>query len=428
MKTLSFFNTTNQKSMRNESNVNSYAKMFPAVFESADGDFMTDIKGKKYLDFFCGAGALNYGHNDASFKNAILRFLDRNHVVHCLDMDTLMKDTFLEKFNEYILRPRNLNYHVQFSGPTGTNAVEASIKLARKVTGRRKVVAFTNSFHGMTATSLALSGCLEDYQKNLPSQDVLFFPYEGYLGENVDTFEYLEKMISTSGSGVDVPAAIILETIQAEGGVNIASQGWLKRLRKFTREHEIVLIVDDIQVGCGRTGTFFSFERCGIKPDIVLLSKSISGFGLPLSLVLIDPSIDVWKPGEHNGTFRGNNLSLCTATEALNYWKDDSFSERIGVRAELVEHSLQQLKNLTPHVADVRGVGMIWGIEMMDGTSAKQVVTSLFRKGMLAETCGNHDQVIKIMPPLTVSDENLRHGLDMIHQEVVALEKSVVPA
>ncbi len=214
--------------------------------------------------------------------------------------------------------------------------MEAAVKLARKYTGRKKVIAFTNSFHGMSATSLALSGSQEDKQTSIPSQDVIFFPFDQFMGQHIDTLDYLKRMIRTKGSGVGLPAAIILETVQAEGGINVASNKWLADLRSFTQQHGILLIVDDIQVGCGRAGDFFSFERADIVPDIVLLSKSISGFGLPLALVLIKPEIDTWKPGEHSGTFRSNNLALCTATEAFGFWEDNLFKKNIDDRSVLV--------------------------------------------------------------------------------------------
>lgn len=408
--------------VKHESNVNSYAKAFPTTFESAEGDILTDNIGKKYLDFFSGAGALNYGHNSPKFKEAIVSFLEENQVVHCLDMNSKVKENFLEKFWSLILEPRGYNYKVQFTGPTGTNAVEAAIKLARKYTGRKKVVAFTSSFHGMTVTSMAVSGILENNHKDIPSQDSVFFPYDGFLGEGVNTLDYLKTMIETKGSGMELPAAIILETVQAEGGVNIASIEWLKELRRFTHEHGIVLIADDIQAGCGRTGKFFSFERAEIVPDIVLLSKSISGFGLPLSLLLLKPELDIWQPGEHNGTFRGNNLSLCTATTALDYWEDDTFEKEISKKSDFIEQKLQQLYSLSDVVINVRGLGLMWGVEFDESKTAKKVASNLFKNGMLIEVCGSKNTVLKLLSPLTISMENLERGLSMITDAILEVK------
>jgi diaminobutyrate-2-oxoglutarate transaminase len=404
--------------MRNESNVNAYARVFPAVFDTAEGDIVIDKEGKRYIDFFSGAGTLNYGHNHRQFKQAVYSFLERNAVVHCLDMDSVMKDIFLEKFETIILKPRGLDHKVQFSGPTGTNAVEAAIKLARIVTKRRKIISFTHSFHGMSATSLALSGSREEQHKINPAQDVLFFPYDGFLGERTDTIGYLKKMILTEGSGCELPAAIILETVQAEGGVNVASSGWLQELRDFTQQNGILLIVDDIQVGCGRTGAFFSFERAGIVPDIILLSKSISGFGLPLSLVLIKPQFDLWKQGGHTGTFRSNNLSLCTAAEALDFWKDDLLRNKTAIHEKCIRERLDLMVARSGHVKEIRGIGMIWGIEFFSSVLASGISRTLFDQGMIIETCGNKDQVLKLLPPLTISEMHLQEGLQMLESAI----------
>lgn len=414
--------------MKNESNVNSYAKSFPTVFETAEGSILKDINGKEYLDFFAGAGALNYGHNNPQLKKALYAFLEKNAVVHCLDMDSKVKADFLDKFNEVVLRPRALNYKVQFTGPTGTNAVEAAVKLARLFTKRKKIVAFTHSFHGMTATSLALSASREENQKINPGQDVIFFPFDQFFGEKVDTITYLKKMITTNGSGVELPAAIILETIQAEGGVNIAGVKWLKDLRTFTAENNILLIVDDIQVGCGRAGNFFSFEHAGIVPDVVLLSKSISGYGLPLALLLLKPEFDIWKPGEHNGTFRANNMALQTATAALEYWKGNTMEAEIARKSALIREQLETLPTRSSHVKTVRGVGLIWGIEFTETDMAKEVSAALFHDGMLIETCGNRNHVLKLLPALTIPENELLTGLNMIVFNVLQLSAETVVA
>ncbi len=408
--------------MVNESNVNRYAKDFPTVFEFASGDILSDHIGKKYIDFFCGAGALNYGHNEPTLKQAIHSFLEYNRPVHCLDMDSRIKEDFLNEFYSVILKPRGLDYKVQFVGPTGTNAVEAAIRLSRIVTKRRTIVSFTHSYHGMTATSIAASGSLEGYQKNNPLQNVVFFPYDKFLGSGINTVEYLKQMLITDGSGVEMPAAIILETIQAEGGVNISSIRWLQDLKKFAEDNDILLIVYDIQVGCGRTGTFFSFERAGITPDIVLLSKSISGFGLPLSLVLIKKEFDVWKPGEHSGTFRSNNLALCTGKEALTFWKDGNLEKEVFRKGEIIRKTLADIASRSRCVIDVRGVGMIWGIEFINGLISKKVAINLFEDGLLIETCGSKGQVLKILPALTILDKNLHAGLDKIVNAVIEVE------
>lgn len=238
-------------------------------------------------------------------------------------------------------------------------------------------------------------------------------PYDGYLGEAFDTIEYLDKVLWDAGSGVSLPAGVIVETVQGAGGVNVAQVEWLRSLEKICRRHDIVLIVDDIQVGCGRTGSFFSFEEMGISPDIVTLSKSLSGFGLPFSLVLIKPELDRWKPGQHSGTFRGPNLAFVTAKAALDiYWQDNTLSEDVKQKGQLMQWRLEQIANNNPSLGlSVRGRGMIQGLDCQNGNLAEQMITTAFAKGLIMETAGAQGQVIRCLPPLTVSQEILEEGL-----------------
>ncbi|MDI3514444.1 MAG: diaminobutyrate--2-oxoglutarate transaminase [Gammaproteobacteria bacterium] len=398
-----------------ESEVRGYCRSFPAVFSSAKGAWMIDAEGRRYLDFFCGAGVLNYGHNPDKIKQALLAYLMRDGITHSLDMYTEAKQGFIARFNEVILQPRGLHYKFQFPGPTGTNAVEAALKLARKVTGREQVVGFTNAFHGMTLGALAVTGNgFKRAGAGVPLGHTASVPFDGYLGEGTDTLDYFEALLKDEGSGMDKPAAVIVETVQAEGGVNVASIEWLQRLRRITEEHGVLLIVDDIQVGCGRTGTFFSFEDAGIVPDIVTLSKSLSGYGLPLALVLIKPELDQWAPGEHNGTFRGHNPAFVTATAALKFWQDGLLTEDVARKAELVEKRLVDI--VAKHVpgARVRGRGLIWGIEFDDSQLATRISQACFKRGLIIETAGIDDQVLKLLPSLTIAEDELRHGLDVI--------------
>ena len=407
---------------QHESEVRGYCRNFPAVFSSAKGAWMTDTEGRRYLDFFCGAGVLNYGHNPDRLKQALLGYLMRDGITHTLDMYSEAKQRFIERFHEVILQPRGLNYKFQFPGPTGTNAVEAALKLARKVTGREQVVGFTNAFHGMTLGALAVTGNgFKRAGAGVPLSHSASVPFDGYLGADTDTLDYFEALLKDSGSGMDMPAAVIVETVQAEGGVNVASVAWLQRLRRITAEHGIVLIVDDIQVGCGRTGRFFSFEEAGIVPDIVTLSKSLSGYGLPLALVLIKPEMDLWAPGEHNGTFRGHCPAFVTATAALQFWQNDTLSLSVQKKAKQVETRLHALaQTLTPG-AQVRGRGLIWGMEFTDPTLAGRVSQACFERGLIIETAGIDDQVLKLLPSLTMTEQELVHGLDVIEDSLRAV-------
>lgn len=410
---------------QHESEVRGYCRNFPAVFSSAKGAWMTDIDGKRYLDFLCGAGVLNYGHNPDRIKQALLAYLARDGITHTLDMYSEAKQRFIEQFHEIILEPRGMQYKFQFPGPTGTNAVEAALKLARKVTGREQVVNFTNAFHGMTLGALAVTGNgFKRAGAGVPLSHSTSLPFDGYLGADIDTLDYFEAILNDGGSGLELPAAVILETVQAEGGVNIASSKWLRRLRAITERHGIVLIIDDIQVGCGRTGSFFSFEQAGIKPDIITLSKSLSGYGLPLALVLIRPEMDKWAPGEHNGTFRGHCPAFVTATAALSFWKDDRLEKSVTAKGELVAKRLARMINIPGLEAQARGRGLIQGIEFADPELAGKISAACFKRGLIIETAGIDDQVLKLLPSLTIKDEDLKHGLDVIEeslQEIVGM-------
>ena len=405
-----------------ESEVRGYCRAFPAVFSSAKGAWMTDISGQRYLDFFSGAGVLNYGHNNDRIKQPLVRYLLGDGITHTLDMYSEAKQRFIQRFNDVILKPRGLSYKFQFPGPTGTNAVEAALKLARKVTGRQTVVNFTNAFHGMTLGSLAVTGnSFKRAGAGVPLHHTASVPFEGYLGKDTDTLEYLKAMLVDNGSGMELPAAVIVETVQAEGGVNVASMQWLKDLREITKAHDILLIIDDIQVGCGRTGAFFSFEDAGIEPDIITLSKSLSGYGLPLALVLMKPELDVWSPGEHNGTFRGHCPAFVTATAALDFWVDNTFEMSVRKKSKIVERRLNAMVQDEGLEASVRGRGLIWGVEFADRELAGQISQACFERGMIIETAGIDDQVLKLLPSLTIEESDLNHGLDIIEQSLQAV-------
>ncbi len=398
-----------------ESEVRSYSRLFPAVFERAAGSRLFDESGREYIDFFSGAGTLNYGHNNPLFKELLLDYLRRDGITHALDMATTAKRDFLIRFGRVILEPRGLRHKVQFTGPTGANAVEAALKLARKVTGRTNVLYFHNAYHGVTLGALAVTGNSSKRRgAGVPLSCTTPVPFEGDLGEG-DTLEYLRVVLENPASGCDLPAAAIVETVQAEGGVRAASAAWLRRLAELLRRHGVLLIVDDIQAGCGRTGTFFSFEAAGIVPDLVCLSKSISGFGLPMALLLIRPELDVWSPGEHNGTFRGNNLAFVTAAAALDYWQDGAFSGEILRKAGLVRSRLERIAARQPQVCGApRGRGLIQGLHLEPGGLASAVARQAFERGLIIEAAGPRDEVLKLLPPLVIGDEELARGLDIL--------------
>ena len=408
---------------RLESEVRGYCRSWPTVFRSASGATLTDEGGRAYLDFFAGAGTLNYGHNHPGMKERLLAYLAEDGVVHGLDTFTTAKRAFLERFDEVVLRPRDLPYKLQFPGPTGTNAVEAALKLARKATGRERVVSFTNAFHGMTLGSLAVTAnSMKRQGAGVPLNNTMLMPFDGFLGDDVDSTGYVESFLADDGSG-DLPAAVILETVQAEGGINVADEAWLRRLAELCRRHDILLIVDDIQVGCGRTGPFFSFERAGIVPDIVCLSKSLSGYGLPMALTLLRPELDVWEPGEHNGTFRGNNAAFVTATAALDlFWQDDALTRAVDAKAARVRAGLDRLLGAHDGLFDeVRGKGLIQGLVANAPDVAGAITAAAFERGLLIETAGPQGEVVKLLPPLVVDDAEIDAALEILSASVEAV-------
>ncbi|WP_142505337.1 diaminobutyrate--2-oxoglutarate transaminase [Melghirimyces algeriensis] len=410
-----------------ESEVRSYCRSFPTVFEKAKGYKLWDREGREYIDFFAGAGALNYGHNNSRMKEKLIEYLSSDGVIHSLDMATSAKESFLRRFHDVILKPRNLEYKVMFPGPTGTNTVESALKLARKVTGRDTVVSFTRAFHGMTLGSLAVTGnAFKRKGAGIPLTHSVSLPYDQY-DEHVDSLTLLERYLEDKGSGMDLPAAVILETVQGEGGINVASSEWLKQVEQICRRHGVLLIVDDVQAGCGRTGTYFSFEPAGIKPDIVCLSKSLSGYGLPFAITLIRPDLDEWGPGEHNGTFRGHNLAFVAATEALNFWETDDFAKEIQRKGEKVRTNLERIaEKHSSQNGEVRGRGLMLGISFPQEGFAEEVCKEAFKRGLIMETAGPDSEVAKLLPPLTIDDEGLEKGLSILDESVEAASRSLL--
>ncbi len=404
-----------------ESEVQSYARSFPRVFNRAKGELMWDEDGNQYLDFLAGAGTLNYGHNNPLFKDTLIDYIQNDGITHGLDMHTKAKGEFLQTFNDKILKPRNMDYMVQFTGPTGTNAVEAAMKLARNITGQHNIVTFTNGFHGVSLGALAATG--NSHHRNAAGvslNGVHRMPYDGYLGENINTTEYLDKVLSDSSSGINSPAAVIVETVQGEGGINVATIKWLQDLQRTCKKHGLLLIIDDIQAGCGRTGDYFSFEEAGIEPDIITLSKSLGGYGLPFALVLMKPELDQWKPGEHNGTFRGNNLAFVTAKAAIDhYWSDKKFSDDIKRKGRYVS---ERLENIVSQYGNgnftTKGRGMFQGINCVSGDIAAKITRNAFKKGLIIETSGADDHVVKLLCPLIISDDNLKKGVDIVESAI----------
>lgn len=407
-----------------ESNVRSYCRHYPTVFKSAKGSVITDEAGQEYIDFFCGAGALNYGHNNPYIKEKLIEYLESDGIMHCLDMYAVAKREFIEYFEENILKPRGLDYKIQFPAPTGTNAVEAALKLARKVKGRPGIFALMGGFHGMTLGSLSLTTDADSRKgAGVVLHDVTHVPAP-YMFPELDTIKYIETLLTDDHSGVAKPAAIVLEPVQIDGGVYPFEPEYLQRLRKLCDDYDILLIADDIQAGSNRTGWFFSFERAGIVPDIVTISKSIGGYGLPFALTLIKPELDVWAPGEHNGTFRGNQLSMVAAKAGLEFMLKEDIPGKVRAKQPIVEKFLKEEILPLDSRLEVRGIGLLWGIDFNNIPGeplAGKVVHECFARGLIAECAGRRNNVLKLMPPLVIEEDQLRAGLAILKEAVIAV-------
>ena len=401
---------------RRESEARSYCRSFETVFTKARGAEMTDAEGRTYIDFLAGCSSLNYGHNDPDMKEALIEHIAGDGIAHGLDMYTTEKARFLKAYEDNILTPRGMDYKVMMTGPTGTNAVEAAMKLARKVTGRQNVVSFTNGFHGMTMGALSLTG---NAGKRAGAGGgslggATHMPFDGAFGADVDTLRQIEMMFDNPSSGVDAPAAFIFEPVQGEGGLNAASNEWMQGVARLAKKLGALLIVDDIQSGCGRTGTYFGFEEAGIEPDMITQAKSLSGFGLPFAALLIKPEHDIWGPAEHNGTFRGNTHAFVTGRVALEkFWADDTFQKDVQHKSALLTAGLQAIADALPE-ARLKGRGMMQGVDVGSGEFAGDICARAFDKGLIIETSGAHDEVVKVLAPLTISEETLRKGLNIL--------------
>ncbi len=407
---------------RRELQVRGYCRHFPVMFDRAVGALLHATDGRVYIDFLSGCSSLNYGHNDPDLKAALVDYIMRDGIAHGLDMFTEAKAAFLHEFETTILRPRGLDYRLQFTGPTGANAVEAALKLARKATGRQNVIAFTNGFHGVTLGALAATG--NGYNRGaagLVLSGVTRMPFDGYFGGGVDTVDYIDRMLADPSGGVDAPAAVIVEGVQGEGGLNVASPEWLRRIAALCRRHGALLIMDEIQAGCGRTGRFFSFEEADIVPDMVTMAKSLSGMGLPMSVVLIRPEHDKWRPGEHNGTFRGNCHAFVTARAALaKFWRDAGFQAELDRKGAFLMRRLHEIAASHPGVT-VKGKGMMLGLDVGSGEVAARIAADCFDHGLIIETSGSHDHVVKVLAPLTIGDEEFATGLDILAQAAASV-------
>ena len=412
---------------RFESNVRSYPRKLPLAIAKAHGLWVTDVEGNTYLDCLAGAGTLALGHNHEAIMASLDGFLTSGMPMHTLDLTTPVKDAFSETLLS-LLPGQGRDYCLQFCGPSGADAVEASIKLAKTATGRSNIISFSGAYHGMTHGALALTGNTgpkDAVASLMPGVQFLPYPHEyrcplglgGEAGTEALSY-YFTQFIEDVESGVSLPAAVILEAVQGEGGVNPAPDSWLRQIREVTRKHGILLILDEVQAGFGRTGKMFAFEHAGIEPDIIVLSKVVGG-GLPLAVLGIRREFDAWAPGNHSGTFRGNQMAMATGLATLEVLQRQNLAGQSARRGQWLKDQLMLLQPHYPAMGQVRGRGLMLGIEIVDERKpadrlgsfpidaelALVIQQQCFKQGLLLERGGRNGNVIRLLPPLIITDE-----------------------
>lgn len=425
-----------------ESKVRSYPRKLPFAIQSATGAWITDVEGNKYIDCLSGAGTLALGHNHPVVTESIKQLLDSNLPMHTLDITTPLKDKFSE-FLYTLLATSSDEYCLQFCGPTGADAVEAAIKLAKQVTGRSGIVSFSGGYHGMTHGALAVTGNLAPKQGiEALMGPVQFLPYPnayrcafGLSSEQSVSahITYFENFLKDVESGVVKPAAVILEVIQGEGGVNPAPIEWLKQVRRVTKELDILLIIDEVQTGFCRTGRWFAYQYAGIDPDMIVMSKAIGG-GLPMAVLGIKRQYDVWQAGNHSGTFRGNQLAMATGLATMEYLKDNDMAAYVADIGAWFMAELTSLQQRYPRIGHIRGRGLMIGMEIINPSLPKQtdgsypadsmVAASIqqecFKNGLVIEKGGRGGTVLRFLPPLNVTKDELQQVLAKLESALQA--------
>ncbi|AHH99278.1 aspartate aminotransferase family protein [Kutzneria viridogrisea] len=417
-----------------ESAARSYPRRLPIALRRGSGSYVEDADGNVFIDFLNGAGVLPLGHSHPELIGVVQH--QAAELAHGLDFPTAVKDEFTTALLSTLPEAMRSTARVHFSGPTGTNAVEAALKLCRTATGRSEVVAFHGGFHGMTAGSLAASS---EGSLRASSPGVHFLPFAychrcplGLRPESCDTncAAYLERVLTGSHTGLARPAAVLLELVQGEGGVVVAPQEFVRRVREVTARLDIPLIVDEVQTGCGRTGRWFAFEHYEIEPDVLVLSKMLSGSGMPTAVVVYHERLDSWRPGAHTGTFRGNQLAFASGTAYLRIARRDGLLETVSARSTQLRRGLDELAARLPQlISEVRSLGLMLGVEFShaDGSpwpeAASATQQEALARGLIVEIGGRADCVVRMLPPLNLDEATAHHALELFGAAVEAVSK-----
>lgn len=427
-----------------ESNAKTYARTFNRVMARGFLSKIWDVEEREYIDCLACAGALPLGHNHPVIMEAIDNFFKSGHILQGLDIPTVAKYAFMEQLMLVLPREFSEEARIQFCGPTGSDAVEAAIKLFKTVTGRRSIFAFHGAYHGQTLGALSLMGNLgpkaaitglaaETYFFAYPHSARCPFGVGGTEGEKI-SLAYLDNVLSDPESGITKPAMIILEPIQGEGGCIPASPQWLRGLREIADKHDIPLVLDEVQTGFGRTGTMFAHEESGIVPDAIIMSKALGG-GFPLALVAYHKRYDKWNPGSHSGTFRGNQIALVAGAASMKYIRENALHAQAVLRGEQLRNGLRTIARRYDCIAEIRGRGLMIGAEVvtpekarskeekntLDGELAKLIKRECFERGLILETGGRHGAVIRFLPPLVITREEIDSVIDIFDAAIASV-------
>jgi diaminobutyrate-2-oxoglutarate transaminase len=418
-----------------ESNARSYPRRLPVALERGMGAYVEDVDGNVFLDFLAGAGVLALGHSHPEVVAAVQEQLGK--LVHGLDLPTPAKDQFTEAHLALLPESMRATTKVHFCGPTGANAVEAALKLCKSHTGRSDIISFQGGFHGSTHGAMAVTGLVAP-KAAVPGRmpDVHFFPYShcyrcplGLTATECDTncASYLENSLRDTHGGIPKPAAVLLELVQGEGGVIPATPAFANRVARLARELDVPLIVDEIQTGYGRTGSWFAFERYGLEPDVVIASKAAGGIGLPISVMFYHRRLDTWNAGAHIGTFRGHQLAFAASVAALEVMRREDVLGNVAARGGQLRAGLDSLAAKEPAIGDVRGVGLMLGMEITDPRTgapdpsrAAAIQTAALRRGLIVELGGRGDAVVRLLPPLTIDHDTADLALEILTEAVAA--------
>ena len=385
-----------------------YSARFARSFVRASGGRLEDDRGDDYIDFFSARGALNYGHGEPQAPAG--------------------QTDFVQQFRDIVLAPRALDYRIHHAGASGADAIESAVELARGITGRANVIPFTNAEQDASLGALAGAGNeARDRDSETKLDDGVFIPFNHFYGDDDHSVDQLQTMIASSASAVDQPAAVIVETVQADGGLNTADVEWLRQIEAICRENGVLLILDEVQTGCGRTGPFFSFEPAGIRPDIVCLSRSISAGGPALALTLVRPE-HAREAGEADDVLPADTPGLGAASAALAYWESDELQRDTERKAAIVASALTDIAAAYPALAaEARGRGLLQGLAVGPDDLAAEICREALARGLLVEASGPRNEVIKLLPPLTIDEATLRAGLDRLNEAIKAALKDFNP-